>query len=60
MKGGAFNMEKSNKELAVELTITFMQSWNSKTNTQALNLDNAVNVLKGFEKALSNMDAKEA
>lgn len=52
-------MSKSNKELAVELTISFIQSWNAKTTTKALRSNEANEILTQFYLALSNIDTKE-
>lgn len=52
-------MSKSNKELAVDLTIAFMQSWNAKTNTQGLQSVSANDVLEQFYMTLSNIETTE-
>lgn len=51
-------MDKSNKELAVELTIAYIQSWNAKNSTNAIKTDDAIDILNSFEKTLSKMDAE--
>lgn len=52
-------MSKSNKELAVDLTIAFIQSWNAKTNTQGMQPVGANDVLEQFYKTLSNIENVE-
>ena len=49
-------MSKTNKELVTELTIAFMQSWNSKNNTQPLNMDTTASIFKSFKKLVESMD----
>lgn len=49
-------MSKTNKELVTELTIAFIQSWNSKSNTVALKADDVSHIFNGFKKLIEGMD----
>ena len=49
-------MSKTNKELVTDLTIAFMQSWNSKTNTVALKADDVSHIFNMFKKLIEGMD----
>jgi len=49
---------KNNTELASELTIAFITSWNNKNTTVAINSNDAVEVLKAFKKALDSFETK--
>ncbi len=50
---------KSNKELAVELTIAFINSWNSKSSNTPVSSNDTVNILNNFEATLSKMDTSK-
>lgn len=52
-------MSKSNKELVTELTIAYIQSWNAKTSTQALQIEHASDIFKTFKKLIESMDGNQ-
>lgn len=52
-------MSKSNKELVVELTTSFINSWNSKERTSPINQDEAVDIFNTFKSLIESMDDKE-
>lgn len=52
-------MNKTNKELVTELTISFINSWNSSTKTQPINIDGIKSVFNTCKKLVESMDEKE-
>lgn len=52
-------MSKTNKELVAELTAAFITSWNSKSNTQGINLESAQNIFNTFKVLVESMDEKD-
>ncbi len=51
-------MSKSNKELVVELTSSFITSWNSKQGTIAIEIDDVEYVFNKFKTLIESMDEK--
>ncbi len=49
---------KSNKELAIEVTIEFMKSWNSAANTQATKPNEFIDILNLFYDAICKLDER--
>ncbi|WP_154696080.1 hypothetical protein [Clostridium botulinum] len=45
-------MNKTDKELAVELTSNFLASWNSNQHAGVIQSDSAVNIFNNFYKAI--------
>lgn len=52
-------MAKTDKELAVEITEVFIQSWNAKNNTQAIQTEDVSDILKTVYKTLRELDASK-
>lgn len=52
-------MSKTNKELVTELTISFINSWNSSPKTQPLNIDGIKSVFNTCKKLIESMDENE-
>jgi|GEM_PF-2148598 len=44
---------KTDKELAVELTMAYVQSWNAKENTQPIKADLLIDIYKAVYEAIS-------
>ena len=56
LKGG--NSMKSDKELAIEVAISFMNGWNSRNGTAPLTSDNVNNLIKSVYKTISELPVK--
>lgn len=52
-------MAKTNKELVVELTTAFIDSWNSKERTSPVNCEQAADIFNTFKSLIESMDDKE-
>lgn len=52
-------MGKTDKELAVEITEVFLQSWNAKDSTRAIQANDACDILKTVYKTLRELDASK-
>lgn len=52
-------MSKTNKELVVELTTSFINSWNSKDRTAPIQIDGAKDIFNTFKSLVESMDDKE-
>jgi hypothetical protein len=50
---------KTNKELAVELTIGFLQAWSTNDKSKAVTAKTAIEVLNAFNEALIKLDSAE-
>ena len=54
---GGENMPKTDKELAIELTIAYIQNWNSaKIATTPMSSDDVVDLVKFLHKAVKSID----
>ena len=49
-------MNKTDKELTVEVVNTFVEAWNGKSNTNALNADNLVDLIKCVYNTIHSLD----
>ena len=49
-------MSKSNIELATEITIAYVESWNEKSNTVALKLSDVTDVITTIYRTLEKLD----
>lgn len=52
-------MSKSNKELVVDLTIAYINSWNAKERTSAIQMDQAIGIFNSFKTLVESMDNAE-
>lgn len=52
-------MNKSDKELTVDVVNTFIQSWNAKNSTVALNSDDVVNMIGAVYKTIHSLPCNE-
>lgn len=57
LKGGVNSM-KSDKELTIEVVISFMDGWNSRGGTAPLTADNVNNLIKSVYKTISELPVK--
>ena len=49
-------MSKTDKELTAEITIAFINSWNAKSSTRALDCTNVQDIIAGIHSALKKLD----
>lgn len=49
---------KSNKELAIDVAIEFMKSWNSTSNTEVTKPNEFVDILNIFYDAICKLDER--
>lgn len=49
-------MEKNDKELAVELTQSFVQSWNAKESTKALSAEQVCEIVTALYKTIHELE----
>lgn len=49
---------KSDKELTIEVVISFMDGWNSRGGTAPLTADNVNNLIKSVYKTISELPVK--
>lgn len=49
---------KSDKELAIEVVVSFMEGWNSRSGTAPLTADNVSNLIKSVYKTISELPVK--
>ncbi|WP_195199261.1 hypothetical protein [Faecalispora jeddahensis] len=53
-------MAKTDKELAAEITEVFIQSWNAKDSTRAIQASAACDILKSVYKTLQELDPSKS
>lgn len=52
-------MGKTDKELTTEITIAFIESWNNKSNTAALKIENVCDIIEAIYRTVNNLPGPE-